>query len=495
MNEFIFILFATLPLALAFVLPIVILIFVLMGSRAIPFWVTAYFAIVFCFPNNSYGMLDAEKAFNLYGRGTGTFYFSAINVLLFALFFQAFAGRLYAKPLPIKNNLRWLSFLFGLILFGNLVVGLMLKNVRWFEIFGPSGLLNVLNLMLVFFVLMTSLQKPKDLDRFINVFLVCAVGRGVWGLFRFAVLNGDPANVYANFQHKEIRLTFFDINDSFVAAVALIIVAFKLLSDRNRSMRHQVMCWAIIALELFTIVFSYRRTAWGGLVIAAVFFAIYQRKALRLWLFASYIFIGLPLMLYKFSQRSSEAAHANSLLERLLPEIGGGGQLNFTTGRFAELYAAILSIKESPLFGLGAWGSYDATRFSELFWHNGNFTWMHSGLMHIMLKTGLVGVAIVIGLFIAYARFVRKAGRELNGNYLGIALAGAAGVLFMVPTLLIGTPVIEFRTMQLLGFALALPYMAYAAASSAFPTVQPVRAVNRFSPTRPVNLPHPDRVA
>ena len=41
-----------------------------------------------------------------------------------------------------------------------------------------------------------------------------------------------------------------------------------------------------------------------------------------------------------------------------------------------------------------------------------------------------------------------------------LADAGMAGLLFWMPTLLIGTPVIEFRTMLLLGLTLAMPYLA-----------------------------------
>jgi hypothetical protein len=38
---------------------------------------------------------------------------------------------------------------------------------------------------------------------------------------------------------------------------------------------------------------------------------------------------------------------------------------------------------------------------------------------------------------------------------------GTAGVLFMMPDIFFGTPFIQQRTTQLLGFCLALPYVAY----------------------------------
>jgi hypothetical protein len=50
--------------------------------------------------------------------------------------------------------------------------------------------------------------------------------------------------------------------------------------------------------------------------------------------------------------------------------------------------------------------------------------------------------------------------KVLTGNARLLADAGFGGFLFWVPTLLIGTPIIEFRTMLLIGLTLALPFVA-----------------------------------
>jgi hypothetical protein len=47
-----------------------------------------------------------------------------------------------------------------------------------------------------------------------------------------------------------------------------------------------------------------------------------------------------------------------------------------------------------------------------------------------------------------------------------ISDAGFAGFLFWIPTLLIGTPIIEFRTMLLIGLSLAMPFVAARVAST-----------------------------
>jgi hypothetical protein len=47
----------------------------------------------------------------------------------------------------------------------------------------------------------------------------------------------------------------------------------------------------------------------------------------------------------------------------------------------------------------------------------------------------------------------------MKGNSALLADAGFAGLLFWMPTLLIGTPIIEFRSMLLIGMTLAMVYL------------------------------------
>jgi hypothetical protein len=58
-----------------------------------------------------------------------------------------------------------------------------------------------------------------------------------------------------------------------------------------------------------------------------------------------------------------------------------------------------------------------------------------------------------------------------------LADAGFAGLLFWMPTLLIGTPIIEFRTMLLLGMTLALPYLPLVRSANCKPQYFPRYAI------------------
>jgi len=457
-------LFFTTPFLLALLVPLAGITWVVAGARSALLWVSLYLGCILYFPNASWGLIDRSDGSDFYNRATGTFFFSAINVLLFGLVLQALVGRAWGRLPPLRHNLRLAAILFWLILLGNVLLGSYLDDVYWYQIIGYSGLLNVANFMLGFYVFMACVNSPKDLDRLITVLLFCAVTRGLWGVFRFVALGGDPANVYANFQNLDIKLTFFDINDSLIATLAMFVAAWRLVNVKSLSVSAKCMYAAIIALELFIIFFSYRRTAWGGIALAAVLFAFCQTRGLRNSLLVVYATVGLPALLYKFTLRSGTSGQSVSFLERILPDVAQGRSFSLTTGRFAELYAAGLSIKESPWLGLGAWGKYDGSRFSELAWHRGDYGWMHSGVLHIALKSGAIGVAITVFVFFGLCRYVWRHRDSVPPAQRGIMMAGVAGVLFMLPNWLIGTPVIEYRTMQLMALCFALPYMAIAVA-------------------------------
>lgn len=497
MLELLGYIFVAMPWVLAVGIPAAAMMALLVGRRTAIYWVGAYFAMLLYFPSGTYGQLNAVADSNFYNRATGTFYFSAINIMLFGLALQAFFARRIGLPRPtVAHNLLAPALVFMAIFVGNVLVSQFLPEVHWTQVIGPSGLLNVFNFMLAFYVLASALREPKDLDRLINLILFCAVTRGLWGLGRFAVLGGDPSNFYANVQRLDVRLTFFDINDSLIATLALFIAGWRLLSGHCAARGSRLLHLAIAALELFIIVFSYRRTAWGGLLLALLLFAFSRPARQRWWLLAVSFSAGLPLLAYKLAQRAGAAGSSGSWLEMALPDVVRNGQFSFTTGRFAELYAAWLSVKDSPLWGLGTWGRFDGSRFSELAWHRGDFGWLHSGMLHIMLKSGLIGVVAVVLAAVLLAVFIRRQLPLLNELNRGLLLVGVAGLLFMLPNWLIGTPVIEFRTMQLMALCTVLPYLVAATASSrqAKVEVQARRAPWVFG-IRPLRLrpavPHP----
>jgi O-antigen ligase len=130
--------------------------------------------------------------------------------------------------------------------------------------------------------------------------------------------------------------------------------------------------------------------------------------------------------------------------------------------RVMELKFALGDFISHPLTGIGTWGRY--TGYQHISWQanpdGGLF--LHSGVLHIALKAGLPGLILLGGTIWAFCALARRALRTVPPELLGLATAGAAGLAFMLPDLLVGTPFPQVRTTQMLAICLALPYVAMA---------------------------------
>jgi hypothetical protein len=156
-------------------------------------------------------------------------------------------------------------------------------------------------------------------------------------------------------------------------------------------------------------------------------------------------------------QFTGDGTGAAGILGSLIYDIAPSKSLD--DNRFYELYAAAKSIGGNWLIGLGTWGTFTGDE-DILSYHFGRYDFVHSGFGHVILKTGVIGLLLFCGLLAAYIRHYVKNRKHLAGVSLLLSDAGFAGFLFWIPTLLVGTPIIEFRTMLLLGLALAMPFVA-----------------------------------
>jgi hypothetical protein len=145
-------------------------------------------------------------------------------------------------------------------------------------------------------------------------------------------------------------------------------------------------------------------------------------------------------------------------------DLFGGGRGAESSSRVLEYTETWHSLGDYWIFGSGMWGTLQ-TSLAALSYHAGDFGFVHSGFGHILLKGGVFGLLVFIGMLVSFAIHYLRTRQSLQGELRLLADAGAAGVLFWLPSLLIGTPVIEFRSMMMLGLALALPFVATRAAT------------------------------
>jgi O-antigen ligase len=125
--------------------------------------------------------------------------------------------------------------------------------------------------------------------------------------------------------------------------------------------------------------------------------------------------------------------------------------------RYYELELAWKTIKKNPLLGVGPAGSFETPGPMGLEYHRGNYTFVHSGIGHILLKTGLVGLLAFLGLLGVYIKLLVAEWRRADHKHRGALVFSATGMIAFIPTLLLGTPLIELRTALTMGLLMALP--------------------------------------
>lgn len=416
-----------------------------------------FITLLFVFSSSTWGQLQEENT--LYARGTGLFFFSLINLLLWLACAAAAIRHTVNQqrdlvPSPFPKFLAVFSFM----LLGHLALGLMAGQPLP-AILSYSGLINVLNMLLFSVLLLMTLNQERHRQRLLLLILMLAAIRAVFGLLRYAFFGGDSANPYRNFENLDIRLVYFDIGDYYVAALAAFCLAWLLLMPGVRmSLAKRMLLWSLLAAETATVVLSFRRSSLIGL---ALMFAIlmwrlpWQRRLLFGALGALALIPGAAILMQQRLQFNTGSKH---FIATLLYDIGP--DRGTEVSRFYELEAAARSLDGYWLFGLGSWGNYYGNE-DILDYHFGKFDFVHSGFGHLILKSGVVGLLIFLGLLTAFTLHYFRHRRRMKGNSALLADAGFAGLLFWMPTLLIGTPVIEFRTMLLLGLTLVMPYIAH----------------------------------
>lgn len=415
-----------------------------------------FVAILFVFPASTWGQLEADNT--IYARGTGLFYFSLLNILLWvasaaALIRSVTQADVSRSSSPFTGF--FLAYLF--LLAAHLALGLMAGKDSTL-IIGYNGFVNVLNMLVFCILLIKAINSEEDRHRLLILMLVLAAGRAVFGLVRYIWMGGDSANPYRNFENLDITIFYFDIADNFVAALTAFCIAWLLTMPGVRlSIYKRLALYAWLALEIAAVALSFRRSSLIGLALmfGVLLWRLPWQRQFQFIALGSVALVTAALSFMR--QRLQFNSDSGSFLSSLLYDVGPARATEVS--RFYELEAAANSLQGNWLFGLGSWGSFYGNE-DILDYHFGKFDFVHSGFGHLILKSGLTGLAIFLALIISFILYYLRTRSRLSGNNALLADAGFAGFLFWLPTLLVGTPIIEFRTMLLLGLTLAMPFIA-----------------------------------
>lgn len=481
MNELIGAIFIGLPYGLALTLGLSIAAFGLLVLAQPRLAVYPILLLILTVSGNNYGMLDAARSF--YSRGSGVLFFSFVVWGIVVTYVWGKVASAFSAKRYLACNMRpWLVAWVVLVL-GHVVVGLWM-GVPLQDSLSPSGLINIVWMALLVFLVLDAFGDAKRIVELGNFLVIVGLSRAMFGLVRWAAFGGDPANAYANRHGLNLKLTFFDINDGLVCLLALVIAAIRLFSQRDqlRAWYWSAIYWVTLAAAPLCIVLSFRRTAWFGFLLATAYAIWFLPKRQRLWSIALAVPVAIVGMGYAAIKRLSQTKGATGL-ESMFFEFQSRGT-GAVSARALELKLAWADFVEYPILGLGTWGHYSGSQLISWQAEAGG-SYLHSGVLHVALKAGLVGLVMLFGTYLAFALFCKNARPKINEPSLSVFVAGVAGTLFMMPDLIIGTPIPQLRTMLMYGLCFALPYAAFAASVSS--GVQQ-KLVAKGSAARPVVL-------
>lgn len=423
-------------------------------------WVAAliFIGILVFFTGSSYGQLEAERT--IYSRGVGVFYISFVNICLLVIAVLTWFSKTYSKSKASNAGLFKYYWVYFVLMFANVIVA---ANSEWSEkiffILSPRGLFNFISLAALSYVLVNVFDNEELIKKAGSIVLILIGLRGVFGIVRWAFFGGDSANVYNNFEGTGSKITFFDINDGFLAAFAIFVSAWLLIfRPVIISLRAKYLLIFLMLLEIAIILLSLRRSAIIGFSLTAIMFVMILPARHRLPAFLAGSLVagaGVTIMGAMRLSKLKGAADSHGFFFDLWNE----NQSTESSSRVLEYVEAWNSLGNNWLYGNGMWGLMHSNS-AALSYHGGDFSFVHNALGHILLKGGLVSVACFVFMMIYFGvhYFINR--KKLTGLNRMMADAGFAGVMFYFPTFMIGTPIIEFRTMMLFGLALTLPTVA-----------------------------------
>lgn len=440
----------------------VVAVFLLGGQR--PYLLLLVYLVPFMFfTMSTYGELDAGRT--IWHRGSGLLYLPIMTWGLLGIYVTTwYSDKFNGRNVPSTAIHPWFLGL-GILFAGHLgvagVLGESLHNAAH-----TNGFRNLVLSGVLFAVLLRVFDASFKVRWLIDYLIICAVARGIFGVVRFLFLGGDPANVYENVERISVKLTFFDINDSLLASMVIFICLWELMiRGKELQVWRRITYPAFVGIEAIVVLFSYRRTAWGGLVAVLLYLVwlLPTRKRVVVMLAA------LPVSLIAIAFVAAKRLGGNSIVDlaaRFFGEFSGQQSFKGISQREYELSLAWQAFAENPIFGVGSWGAYHSG-YAQIGWQQGEqaFGFLHSGFLHMLVKTGLLGFGLFVGVISAFAIYIVRVRGKIALEWQGAFHLGVAGLLFQTPNWFVGTPIPEYRTMQLFALCLALPLLVHRACS------------------------------
>jgi O-antigen ligase len=390
------------------------------------------------FPETLYGVQNTS-AFRLSSYILDPFRLNIYELLIYALFLILLARRLIEPrrvKLPPSVGIPILVFVavFGFQFARALTSGATYRQVMTFTS-GRYALAGITAL----WCLSQLLDTPKVRLLLLDTLFAVATGRAIYALFRYFLGSGDTADVYRS---SGVKVALWESADHMLF-VMLIVAAIAAWATGRVSRRRLILWLPASALMAVTIILSFRRTGWLGLVaglaVATFFLVPRSRRALVL----VPVLVGAAAGVLAVSYRRFSGS--GSLWARLFPDLA----TSQGPTRQAEWALAWKTISRNPLTG-----DLMARRASSGFayWDT---SFVHNAFLFAWMKFGLLGLLALTSVIVACGRYIYRGVRaRSNEDYIALGALSVAPFLLLVS--MSGTPLSEIRMVTVLAIAASL---------------------------------------
>ncbi|OAZ24862.1 polymerase [Klebsiella aerogenes] len=287
-----------------------------------------------------------------------------------------------------------------------------LRYVRLLEMYFPALL------VFAFINKLTEEQKKTVYRFFIFLFFVVTI-EAAWGWFmQMDILVAKQRFSYPGMGYI-YRAGGVANDSSAYGSLALILGVASLIGLRHTS-KSKILYVLILLGLVFNIYISLTRTLVFALAVY-VFFDLIRTRSLSVFKMLFFAAIGAGVIIYGIS---------NDYIIALMDRITGSGQIDITSGRLATWSAVPDILGENPIFGVGYRMATDKYGIVP-----------DNVFISSLLETGIIGLALYIGMLVSLCYCVYKN----NSESLPLLLAFIASGMFVdIYTFWISIPALIF---------------------------------------------------
>ena len=303
-------------------------------------------------------------------------------------------------------SLRYTHFLLFFLLFFLFSAVSMFNSIS----FGSSvhGLTKVLTRMLIFFVVLHSIEDKNKLKKVIIALLLGGVFACVDGFWQFFTgrdfLGGNP--IVMSFNLRRISASFGGTNDFGIYLVTLAPLAW-VLSLYHLASKHKVVGISIACLLTVSLLLTFGRGSFLGLLIAALIFILVKKDRLLIVIFCASL-LTLPFVMP--GSIKEWCGKAKTPLVILANE-----------DRLIMYGTALAMFKAHPVIGVGVntfVDNYPQYKIPEVGFTTPDKSYAHNSFLQMMAEIGTLGFLSFVCLIVVFLYGCRTIYRKSRDSFI-----------------------------------------------------------------------------